>query len=101
MGSDLKSLIRIKKQLKVKQSVLYRKSTQPKKQTRLQLILPTEHGKRAIEGCHDKAGHLGKDRKLELPRDRIYWPSMETEVLSYINSSPRCLRRKAQQDLLP
>ena len=54
-----------------------------------------------MEGCHDQVGHLGQDRVLDLLRDRFYWPGMHADVVSYINSCPRCLRRKSQQDKAP
>ena len=56
----------------------------------LQLVLPPSHRTKAITGCHDQVGHLGQDRVLELLRDWFYWPSMHTDVASYINSFPRC-----------
>ena len=65
---------------------------------RLQLLLPPSHRNKAIEGCHDQVGHLGQDRVLELLRDRFYWPGMYIDVASYLNSCPRCLRRKTQAD---
>ena len=34
-------------------------------------------------------------------RDQLYWPGMHTDVSSYINSCPRCLRRKSQPDQDP
>ena len=46
-------------------------------------------------------GHLGQDRVLELLRDQFYWPGMYTDVASYLNSCPRCLRRKSQADQAP
>ena len=54
-----------------------------------------------MEGCHDQVGHLGQDRVLDLLRDRFCWPGMHADVVSYINSCPRCLRRKSQQDKAP
>ena len=44
-----------------------------------------------MAGCHDQVGHLDQDRVLELLRD----------VASYINSCPRCIRRKSQPDTDP
>ena len=44
---------------------------------------------------------MGQDRVLDLLRDRFYWPGMHDDVVSYINSYPRCLRRKSQQDKAP
>ena len=54
-----------------------------------------------MEGCHDQVGHLGQDRVLDLLRDRFFWPGMYVDVVSYINSCPRCLRRKSQLDKAP
>ena len=54
-----------------------------------------------MEGCHDQVGHLGQDRVLDLLRDRFYWSGMHVDVVSYINSCPRCLRRKSQPDKAP
>ena len=65
MPSELKALIRIKKQLMLKQGVLYRKY-QVNTRTKLQLVLPQSYRQRAIEGCHDQVGHLGQDRVLDL-----------------------------------
>ena len=50
-----------------------------------------------MAGCHDQVGHLGHDRVLELLRDRFFWPGMHMDVASYINSCPRCIRRKHNQ----
>ena len=69
MPSDLKALIGIKKQLVLKQGVLYRRTTQVNRRTRPQLVLPPSFRTKAIEGCHDQVGHLGQDSMLELSRD--------------------------------
>ena len=59
MPSELKALIRLKRQLMLKQGVLYRRVTPADAKPRLQLILPPSHCNKAIEGCHDQVGHLG------------------------------------------
>ena len=69
MPSDLKALIRIKKQLVSKHGGLYRRTTQINRRTRLQLVLPPSFRTNAIEGCHNHVGHLGQNRVLELSRD--------------------------------
>ena len=101
MPSQLKALIRIKKQLTMKQGVLYRRTTQVNKRTRLQLVLPPSHRTEAITGCHDQVGYLGQDRVLELLSEWFYWPEMHIDVASYISSCPRCLRRKSWPDQAP
>ena len=99
MPSELKALIRNRKQL-LKQGVLYKKS-QVNTRTKHLLVVPQAYRKRAIEGCHDQVGHLGQDRLLYLCRDWFYWPGMHVDVVSYINSCPRCLRRKSKPDKAP
>ena len=69
MPSELKALIRMRKQLILKQGLLYRRITLVDAKPRLQLILPPSHCTKATEGCHDQVGHLGQDRVLELLRD--------------------------------
>ena len=98
MPSEMKALIRIKKQLILKQGVLYRRTSQVNTRTKLQLVLPNSHRTRAIAGCHDQVGHLGQDRVLDL---LSYWSGMHINVVSCINSCPRCLRRKSQPDKAP
>ena len=99
--SEMKALIRIKKQLILKQGVLYRRTKQVHTRTKLQLVLCHSHKTRAIVGCHYQVGHLGQDRVLDLLRDWFYWPGMHIDVVSYINSCPRCLRSKSQPDKAP
>ena len=102
MPSDLKAFLRIRKQLKLKQRILYRKSqVSNNSRARLQLVFSIEYRHKAMAGCHDQVGHLGQDRVLELLRDRFYWPGMHIDVASYINSCPRCIRRKSQPDVAP
>ena len=100
MPSEMKALIRNRAQLTLKHGVLY-KNKKVNARTKQLLVIPQSHRQRAIEGCHDHVGHLGQDRVLDLLRDRLYWPGMHADVVSYINSCPRCLRRKSQQDKAP
>ena len=72
MPSDLEAVIRIKKQLTLKQGVLYRRTTQVDTRTRLQLVLPPSFRTKTITGHHDQVGHLGQDRVLELLRNWFY-----------------------------
>ena len=68
MDLDLKAFLRIRKQFKLKQGILYRKSQVTYDRARLQLVLPTAYRQKAMAGCHDQIGHLGQDRVLELLR---------------------------------
>ena len=69
MPSGRKALIRLKKQLLLRQGFLYRRVTPSDAKPSLQLILPPSHRNKCIEGCDDQMGHLGQDRVLELCRD--------------------------------
>ena len=89
------------KQFKLKQGILYRKLQVTDDRARLQLVLPIAYRQKAMAGCHDQISHLGQDRLLELLRDRFYWPGMHMDVASYINSCPRCIRRKIQPNVAP
>ena len=44
------------------------------------MLLPEEYQKRALGGCHDDVGHMGRDRTLSLLRERFYWPSIAEDV---------------------
>ena len=101
MPLDLEAFLRIRKQLKLKQGILYRRLQVTSNRARLQIMLPIEYRQKTMAGCHDQIGHLGQDRVLELLRDRFYWPAMHMDVASYINSCPRCIRRKSQPDIPP
>ena len=64
MPSEVKALIRLRKQLILNQGVLYRRIIPVDAKSRLQLILPPSHCTKTIEGCHDQVGHLGQDRGI-------------------------------------
>ena len=97
MPSDPKAFLRTRKELKLKQGILYRKSQVSNNSiARLQLVLPIEYRYKAMAECHDQIGYLGQDRVLELLRD-----GMDMDLASYINSCPRCIRRKSQPDVAP
>ena len=59
-----------------------------------QLVLPSRYHGVALEYVHDRMGHLGRDRSLELLRERYYWVGMQKSVADYITQCDRCLRRK-------
>ena len=83
MPSELKALIRNRKQLLLKQGVLYKKS-QVNTRTKHLLVVPQAYRQRAIEGCHDQVGHLGQDRVLDLLRD--WFTGLECMLMWYPTS---------------
>ena len=60
---EVKSLLRIRKGLKLVKDILYRKSSSDNsssKKVMWQLVVPKAHRSRALAGCHDDVGHQGR-----------------------------------------
>ena len=60
-----------------------------------QLVLPKEFRSLALKGLHDDIGHMGRDKTLNLVRERFFWPGMTSDVELKIRNCDRCLRRKS------
>ena len=82
-------LLRRRKQLDLKDSILYRIVGQDRK-----VVVPSHLQNKLISMCHDDMGHQGRDRTHLLLSERFYWPSMLTFVGKYIASCGRCVRAK-------
>ena len=103
-STEIKSLLRNKKSLKLVKDVLYRKSysdNSTTKKTQWQLVVPKLFRGRALSGCHDDVGHQGILRTLSLLRERFYWPGMQEEATQYVMNCSRCLRRKTPSQVAP
>jgi hypothetical protein len=59
-----------------------------------QLVLPETYRSRALWGCHNDVGHMGRERSLELVRERFWWPGMTRDVTDHVSRCGRCVRRK-------
>ena len=59
-----------------------------------QLVLPKKYWDVALRYVHDEMGHLGRDRSLELLRERYFWIGMHQSVADHIANCGRCIRRK-------
>ena len=85
------------KQIQVKDDLLYRKVVsfnQGAIKTCLwQLVLPQQLIEKALTGCHDQVGHLGRDRTLSLLRERFYWPSLYKDAIEHLDSCRKCKLR--------
>jgi hypothetical protein len=66
-----------------------------------QIVLPLSCTRKVFDGLHTEMGHPGRDKTLELIRDRFYWPKMSSHVDTWIKSCDRCLRRKSIPDVAP
>ena len=101
---EVKSLLRIRKSLRLVKDILYRKSysdNSSSKKVLWQLIVPKAHRSRALAGCHDEVGHQGRMRTLSLLRERFFWPGMQAEATQYVLKCTRCLRRKTTSHVAP
>ena len=101
---EVKSLLRIRKSLKLVKDILYRKTytdNSSSKKIQWQLVVPKAYRSRALAGCHDDVGHQGRMRTLSLLRERFFWPGMQTEAIQYVLKCTRCLRRKTPSHVAP
>ena len=101
---EVKSLLRIRKSLKLVEDILYRKTytdNSSSKKILWQLIVPKSYRSRALAGCHDDVGHQGRMRTLSLLRERFFWPGMQSEAIQYVLKCTRCLRRKTPSHVAP
>ena len=89
MDFDLQSLITVRKHLKFRKTALYRRTLQVNNKCNFQLI-HLENIRIAIKVSHYQIGHPGKYKTLKLLRARLYWPGMQDDVMSEINSCQRC-----------
>ena len=101
---EVKSLLRIRKSLKLVKDILYRKTYTDNsfsKKIQWQLVVPKAYRSRALAGCHDDVGHQGRMRTLSLLRERFFWPGMQTEVIQHVLKCTGCLRRKTPSHVAP
>ena len=93
---EVRAYMREWQRLEIKAGVLKRCVQRNGKQKYL-LLLPEVHRAEALKGLHDDMGHLGRERTLELLRDRFYWPQMAADVDRWIVGCKRCICRKAPE----
>ena len=59
-----------------------------------QIVLPKNMRKMIYQNLHVDMGHLGKDKVLQLAKQRVYWPGMEDDIAKFINESCVCLMQR-------
>ena len=63
-----------------------------------QLVVPTRLRKIVINSCHDlpaSGGHLAFKAKFDTIRDRVWWPTMSTDVRTHFEACLSCQHRKS------
>lgn len=63
----------------------------------LQLLLPAALKEEVLTEVHQRHGHQGVERTLELLRQRCYWPGMSSDVARWCQSCERCQVAKNTQ----
>ena len=69
--------------------ILYRTTAE-----RTQLVLQRKVVPLVFTELHVNMSHLGKDRTLQLIRDRFYWSKMEDDVTHFVTKVCSCVKRK-------
>ncbi|KAK7483472.1 hypothetical protein BaRGS_00025271, partial [Batillaria attramentaria] len=99
--ASLRALVRQHPRLTMQNGLLYRRVTLPQQDTVLQLVLPSSLRPDVIQALHDRMGHQGVERTLELLRSRVYWPGMHADVKDYVAACERCAMGRHQRLNLP
>ena len=75
--------------LLLKGGVLMRKTAR-----HMQLVLPERFHHLVYVELHEKLGHLGVEKVVELAQQRFYWPKMAAHIKNYIQKKCRCIVNK-------
>ena len=59
------------------------------------------HKETTLEGCHDKIGHLGLKRILNLMQDHFLRPQMAVQVKEHVKKCCQCVTFKAKEQKAP
>ncbi|KAK3716754.1 hypothetical protein QZH41_000597 [Actinostola sp. cb2023] len=62
--------------------ILYRKSG-----LKDQTVLPKKFRKAVYTQLHDDMGHLGAERTIDLARERLCWPYMQSDITHYVTKA--------------
>ena len=65
----------------------------------LTFLVPANKHHAVLDGCHQEAGHQGRDRTLSLLRERFWWPGMGVQVTLSVKNCERCHQYEAQLSL--
>jgi transposase InsO family protein len=97
-GSGARKLLRAWDDIVDSDDVLYRSVILEGQPVR-QLLLPETMRDKVLESLHDQLGHQGKEKTLQLVRQRCYWARMVTDVERYCQKCERCTVAKAGRKL--
>ena len=97
--SAIRILLRSKKDLMLKNRLLYRKTNlKNHPEPVIQFVLPKRFICKVLLACHDDNGHLGMKQISRLLQERFFWTKMAGDVQTHICTCERCLRFKQPQE---
>jgi transposase InsO family protein len=98
---DAKNLLRQRNKLFVDDDGLLQRRVNLHESEVTQLVVPVSLQQDVLKQLHDRMGHLGVERTLELLRERFYFPRMAQITSDYIKKCDSCLRRKSKPQVAP
>ena len=95
-GSDLRAYHRERSRLVLRNNLVYR-IVKPESGFRVyQFVVPRGMRGQALRGCHQDAGHPGRDRMRSLLRERFWWPTMLTDACQAVHHCVMCTAANAK-----
>ena len=65
----------------------------------LQLVIPQDYQKKALQGCHDNTRHMGIEQMLDLLLDQFCWPGMTKDAALHIAKCEWCIQFKSNPQM--
>ena len=59
-----------------------------------QIVLPLKYRHIVYKELHENMDHLGRERVIELCRQRFHWPGYEKDITHYIRKKCKCVKDK-------
>ena len=88
------TLVRQRTRIQERDGILKRRMHDPVQGEIWQVIVPEALQGTALELAHDKGGHQGCERTLQLLRRQVYWPHMHLDVEDWCRRCERCQHAK-------
>ena len=89
LSSESRVLMRSFTKLMIVDDVLVRKTAKFQ-----QVVLPEKFRQTIYGELHEKMGHVGPEKVIELAQQRFYWPRMGTDITNYITKQCQCIVTK-------
>ena len=90
LGVSEKALVNQLKRLEVnQQGIIVRRG-----KNGVQVVVPEEYKKLVYAELHERMGHLGANRVVQLAQERFYWPHMSRDIHHYVENVCQCVKRK-------